>query len=255
LTQTPTKLTNLCLARSPAIDFAPDRGHPLSAGIISHLTPHNARNLHEAWIVTATASSVYGNTTTYHPMNTLDLEADSFLLTQDQPGQWVCYDLHGMRIRPTHYTIRSRNDSGRGYNLRWWNVECWRSDGWAWLGANWFSNWFERLGCDWDFRPSKSSVPRRARFDMSRFRSYLFQCLESASESPNHLSVMHGKRSYRPQMIPRHVDIQWKDRINPYSAQRFFGFCASEYHSEAVLPSLRNWSQDAVYFEDGSDPM
>jgi hypothetical protein len=51
LSQTPPKLTNPRLARSPAIDFAPVPGHPLADGIISHLTRHNGCNLHEAGII------------------------------------------------------------------------------------------------------------------------------------------------------------------------------------------------------------
>jgi hypothetical protein len=132
LTQTPPKLTNPRLCRPPGISFVPDPDNPLSGGLISHLTRQCGRNLHEAGIVTATASSVYDTTTNYHAMRTLDLTTDSFVFTENQPGQWVCYDFHDMRIRPTHYAIRSRNDLARGNNhLRSWIFEC-RRDGGEW---------------------------------------------------------------------------------------------------------------------------
>jgi hypothetical protein len=65
-------------------------------------------------------------------MNTLDLDTDSLFVTQNQPGQWVCYDFHAMRIRPTHYAIRSQYDVGRASSqLRSWNIEG-RIDGGEW---------------------------------------------------------------------------------------------------------------------------
>jgi hypothetical protein len=132
LTQTPPKLTNPRLCRPPGISFVPDPDNPLSGGLISHLTRQCDRNLHESGIVTATASSVCDTTTKYHAMRTLDLTTDSFMWTQGQPGQWVCYDFHAMRIRPTHYAIRSRNDLKRGSaHLRSWIFEG-RQDGGEW---------------------------------------------------------------------------------------------------------------------------
>jgi hypothetical protein len=118
--------------RPPGISFVPDPGKPLSGGIISHLARQCRRNLHEAGIVTATASSVTDTTTKYHPMRTLDLEADSLFCTQNMPNQWVCYDFHDARIRPTHYAIRSRSEGWRNsQNLRSWVLEG-RNDGEDW---------------------------------------------------------------------------------------------------------------------------
>jgi hypothetical protein len=117
------------LCRPPGISFVPDPDNPLSGGLISHLTRQCGRNLHEAGIVTATASSVHDTTTKYHAMRTLDLTTDSFMWTQNQRGQWVCYDFHDMRIRPTHYAIRSRYDCNN--HLRSWIFEG-RRDGGEW---------------------------------------------------------------------------------------------------------------------------
>jgi hypothetical protein len=37
-------------------------------------------------------------------------------------NQWICYDFGDSRIKPTHYSIRSRYNSS-GYNLKSWVIE------------------------------------------------------------------------------------------------------------------------------------
>jgi hypothetical protein len=43
--------------------------------------------------------------------NVVDLASLSYFLSKDEPDQWICWDFHGLRIKPTHYTITSHDDS------------------------------------------------------------------------------------------------------------------------------------------------
>jgi hypothetical protein len=42
-----------------------------------------------------------------HRKNVADLTDDgSHFFSQDEPGQWICWDFHELRVRPTHYAIK-----------------------------------------------------------------------------------------------------------------------------------------------------
>jgi hypothetical protein len=84
-------------------------------GIISDLTRKHGGNVHDKGIVTITSKSVSDNPR-YALRNVADLNSDSYFWSKNQPGQWVCWDFHEMRVRPTHYTIRS-------HYLKSWVVE------------------------------------------------------------------------------------------------------------------------------------
>jgi hypothetical protein len=52
------------------------------------------------------------------------LKADTFYLSKNERDQWISYDFCKSRIKPTHYSIRSRYDSAPGRNnLRSWVIE------------------------------------------------------------------------------------------------------------------------------------
>jgi hypothetical protein len=53
-----------------------------------------------------------------------DLTSVAFLLSKDEPGQWVCWDFREMRVRVTHYTITAAY-------LKSWTIEG-SSDGDQW---------------------------------------------------------------------------------------------------------------------------
>jgi hypothetical protein len=97
-------------------------GDPLD-GIISYLTRKHGGNVHDKGIVTITSKSV-----DFHGRNRFswlaDLTSDYCFHSEDAPGQWVCWDFHELRVRPTHYTIKS-------VLLRSWVVEG-SLDGKAW---------------------------------------------------------------------------------------------------------------------------
>jgi hypothetical protein len=70
-----------------------------SRGIISHLTGKWGGNVHEKGIVTLSSKSTADYT---NPLNTVvNLETDAAWSSRGEPGQWICWDFHEMRIRPT----------------------------------------------------------------------------------------------------------------------------------------------------------
>jgi hypothetical protein len=78
-------------------------------GIIRYLTQKHGGNVHDKGIVTITTKSVNGDYSMWAPRNVADLDSDEEFFSANEPGQWICWDFHEMRVRPTHYTIRSRN--------------------------------------------------------------------------------------------------------------------------------------------------
>jgi hypothetical protein len=75
-------------------------------GIISYLTKKYGGNVQEKGIVTITSKSI-----PKYPScalkNVADLTSYSEFCSKKEPGQWVCWDFHEMRVRPTHYTIKA----------------------------------------------------------------------------------------------------------------------------------------------------
>jgi hypothetical protein len=74
-------------------------------GILSYLTRKHGGNFHKKGVVTITSKSLYS--LHYAIRNLADLTTDRYFCSKDEPYQWVCWDFHEMRIKPTHYTIRS----------------------------------------------------------------------------------------------------------------------------------------------------
>jgi hypothetical protein len=93
-------------------------------GIISYLTRKHGGNVHDKGIVTITSLSVYHDDPEYAVRNVADLESGSNFCSKRQPGQWICWDFRKLRVRPTHYTVKSPS-------LRSWVVES-SVDGDAW---------------------------------------------------------------------------------------------------------------------------
>jgi hypothetical protein len=93
-------------------------------GIISYLTRKHGGNIHDKGVVTITSKSVFSDNAEDSVRNVADVPSDSRFESEDEPGQWICWDFHKLRIRPTHYTITG------GY-LKSWVVES-SLDGEAW---------------------------------------------------------------------------------------------------------------------------
>jgi uncharacterized coiled-coil protein SlyX len=122
---TPTPVPPVSPSTLPSgVEFPLKKAWPPD-GIISYLTRKHGGNVHDEGIVTITSKSVKSDQSEYAVRNVADLSsAYSWFLSKNKPGQWICWDFHEMRVRPTHYTIRS-------YRLKSWVVES-SLDGKTW---------------------------------------------------------------------------------------------------------------------------
>jgi hypothetical protein len=86
-------------------------------GIISYLTKKHGGNVHEQGIVTITSKSLRTfNIEIVAIKNVADLTAESRFVSGDEPGQWICWDFHEMRVIPVCYTIEA-------YTLQDWELQ------------------------------------------------------------------------------------------------------------------------------------
>jgi hypothetical protein len=76
-------------------------------GIISYLTQKHNGNVHDKGIVTITSKSLYSDEPKFAQKNLADLSSNSKFWSKNGSGQWVCWNFHDIRVRPTHYTIKS----------------------------------------------------------------------------------------------------------------------------------------------------
>jgi archaellum component FlaC len=98
-------------------------------GIISYLTRKHGGNVHDKGIVTVTSKSTWDDDSLWAPRNAADLTSRSCFQSKNEPGQWICWNFHKMRVRPTHYSINSGL-------LKAWVVEgSMDGDGWFIAGT------------------------------------------------------------------------------------------------------------------------
>lgn len=91
-------------------------------GIIRHLTNECGGNVHEKGVVKVTESSVYDSC--YHAFNLVDLDnLYSRFLSKSENDSWAQYDFVERKVKPTHYSIRSRPNSKRDWHPKGWVVE------------------------------------------------------------------------------------------------------------------------------------
>jgi hypothetical protein len=102
---TPTPSASSEPAKSQSKVEIPMKSAKSLDGVISYLTKKHCGNVQEKGIVTITSKSVWNDDPDYAPKNVADLTSDSRFVSQDEPGQSVCWDFREMRVRPTHYTI------------------------------------------------------------------------------------------------------------------------------------------------------
>ena len=93
------------------------------SGIIHHLTEACGGNVHQKGMVNVTSSS--GN----NAFEAVNLEnTESYFQTSraaKTPNMWLKYDFKNIKIRPTHYSIRSRHDGDQGYyHPKSWVIEA-----------------------------------------------------------------------------------------------------------------------------------
>jgi hypothetical protein len=94
---------------------------------MSFLSEQCEGNIHDRGIVAVSASSQYWSD---RPVQ-LIVDFNSSLIgfaTKDEPNSWICIEFKNHRIKPTHYSIRSRT-GGDTFHLRSWNLEGLTDDG------------------------------------------------------------------------------------------------------------------------------
>jgi hypothetical protein len=94
-------------------------------GIISYLTKKHRGNVHEKGIVTITTKSFWADDPDLLPL--ADLTSKAAFHSKKEPGQWICWDLHEMRVRSTNYTM---------YTIRGLYLKSVIADGWV-DGRSW----------------------------------------------------------------------------------------------------------------------
>jgi hypothetical protein len=112
LQPTPTPSASSEPAKSQSKVEIPMKEAKSRDGIISYLTKKHGGNVQKKGIVTITSKSFSSEAL----RNVADLASGMYFTSKDEPGQWVCWDFHEMRVRPTHYTLKA------GY-LKSWVVE------------------------------------------------------------------------------------------------------------------------------------
>lgn len=91
-------------------------------GIIRYLTNECGGNVYQKGVVKVTESSV--NTNEIHAYNLVDLDNfETRFLSQNKENSWAQYDFGDRKVRPTHYSIRSRQYSKGEYHLKGWVIE------------------------------------------------------------------------------------------------------------------------------------
>jgi hypothetical protein len=111
------------ISTNPGLLFPLKPESPLD-GILSHLTRKHGGNVHDLNIVRITANSLFMNVANYAAKNVADLMADTSFWSTNEENRWICFDFLNLKIRPTHYSIRS-NHGGciNSSNLKSWVIE------------------------------------------------------------------------------------------------------------------------------------
>jgi hypothetical protein len=140
---TPQSIAEVPIADDPShypVEIPMETGKPLD-GIISYLTTKHGGNVHDMRIVTVTSKSVaqYG---TGAPQNVVDLASRSVFESEDHGNsdQWISWDFRNMRVRLTHYTIKTLK------GLRSWSVQgSLDGDRWTEIDRQWDRDEFDCL--------------------------------------------------------------------------------------------------------------
>lgn len=124
----------------PLFEYDGKTNHSFN-GIIHHLTEEAGGNVDEKGIVKVTSSSTNGNNLSKYAVDLDDNQ--HYFQSHHQPDSWLKYDFKKRKIRPTHYSIRTRHD--------WGNCSC-HPKNWVIEGSN------TNNGVDWKILDTRSEV-------------------------------------------------------------------------------------------------
>jgi hypothetical protein len=117
------------LSSPPGRVFEMKSNSPL-AGIIAGLTSSCGGNVHERGLVSITDSSHYSDSYRGKAASYLG-NANSWFHSNDNPGQWLCYDFKNSRVSLTHYSVRTYPYGAGSSHLKSWVIEI-SNDGSNW---------------------------------------------------------------------------------------------------------------------------
>lgn len=100
-------------------------------GIIRQLTKECNGNVHQNGIVNVTSSSCSASR---YPHYAIDFDDNlHYFCSDDAPNQWLQYDFKNRKVRPTHYSIKTCHEYGKGqYGMMNWIVQG-SNDGVKWI--------------------------------------------------------------------------------------------------------------------------
>jgi hypothetical protein len=104
-----------------SLHFSFRSGYPLD-GVIRYLTRLCNGHVHDCGIVSITESGVHGPDFGSRHIADFDETGTTPFISQDKPQSWVCYDFKTRELKPTHYTVRTRQDQNH-HHLRSWVLE------------------------------------------------------------------------------------------------------------------------------------
>ena len=96
------------------IEFDGQANHRFN-GIIHHLQGTEKTNICDRGIINVTSSSCYSN---YLPKHAVDFDNNNYFFSSSS-NAWLKYDFKEKKIRPTHYSIKTRNDQDRQNPVHW----------------------------------------------------------------------------------------------------------------------------------------
>lgn len=102
------------LAESRHFDYDGNTDHSFQ-GIIHKLTEEAGGNVNDKGVVKVSSSPTNGNEViSKHAVDFEDNE--HYFQSKNEPNSWLMYDFQDSKVKPTHYSIRTRPDGGKGDN-------------------------------------------------------------------------------------------------------------------------------------------
>ena len=95
---------------------------PRFEGIIHQLTEEAGGNVHDKGVVNVTASSEYIDGDR-NPKNVVDFDSYKWFRSQGNPNSWLEYDFKERKVKPTHYSIKSKPYGKDDHHPMHWVIE------------------------------------------------------------------------------------------------------------------------------------
>lgn len=107
------KYSDRYLSEDRLFEYDGDINHRFD-GIISHLSEEAGGNVNDKGKVKVTSSPINGED--FLAKYAVDFDDEHYFQTKNEPNSWLKYDFNDSQVRPTHYSIKTRPDGGKGDN-------------------------------------------------------------------------------------------------------------------------------------------